>query len=36
MPESRSFLTVDIGGTKTAVAVGFADARIADRVEFGT
>jgi glucokinase len=32
----QAFLTVDIGGTKTAVAVGFNDGRIADRVEFST
>lgn len=30
------YLTVDIGGTKTAVAVGFDDGRIVDRSEFAT
>lgn len=32
----RSFLTIDIGGTKTAVAAGFDDGRITRRTEFKT
>jgi len=32
----RAYLTVDIGGTKTAVAVGFDDGHIIDRQEFFT
>jgi len=36
-PERQTaYLTVDIGGTKTAVAVGFDDGRIVDRNEFPT
>lgn len=33
---NKSYLTVDIGGTKTALAVGFDDAQVVDRTEFTT
>jgi glucokinase len=33
---SKSYLTVDIGGTKTALAIGSDDAQIVDRTEFTT
>ncbi len=32
----RAYLTIDIGGTKTAVAVGFDDGKITGRAEFST
>ncbi len=36
MKEKKNYLLIDLGGTKTAVAIGFDDANIVDRTEFPT